>query len=104
MAHQKKSVSLSSTEKALTDILNYPILSATPKSRAKKSNGPHVLTSSKAIAMIEQSKNRRRSRKLKSYGKKCMKRRSSKERRRFEKRKKAKERSQTKKESQRKVA
>ena len=52
----KKSVCLSSTERILTDItefLNYPILSATPKSRAKKSNGSRVLTSSEVIAMME---------------------------------------------------
>ena len=54
--HMQKSVSSSSTERVLTDItefLNHPILSATPKSRAKKSNGPCVLTSSEVIAMME---------------------------------------------------
>ena len=43
----KKSVSLSSTERVLTDItelLKYPILSAAPKSRANKSNGSCILT------------------------------------------------------------
>ena len=52
----KKPVSLSLYQGVLIDItefLNYPVLSATPKSRTKKSNWPHVLTSAEAIAIME---------------------------------------------------
>ena len=33
----------------ITEFLNYPSLTSTPKSRAKKSSGPRVLTSAEAI-------------------------------------------------------
>lgn len=69
----KKPVSSSSNEKVLTDItefLNYPILSATPKSRAKKSNGPRVLTSVEAIAMMEAKEKQKEEQKAKELQKK----------------------------------
>ena len=63
----KKSVSLSSTERVLTDItefLKYPILSATPKSRANKSNGLCILTSSDTIEMMEKQKEEQEAKEL----------------------------------------
>ena len=63
MTHTKESVSLSTTRRVLTDItefLNYPSLTATPKSRAKKSSGPRVLTSAEAIAVLEEKEKQKK--------------------------------------------
>ena len=63
--HTKESVSLSTTRQVLTDItefLNYPSLTSTPKSRAKKPSGPRVLTSAEAIAILEEEEKQKRSR------------------------------------------
>ena len=54
---------MSTTRRVLTDItefLNYPSLTSTPKSRAKKSSGPHGLTSAEAIAILEEKEKQKK--------------------------------------------